>query len=49
MPFPLTAIQVLWINLITDGLPGLALGIEPPEKDTMNRPPHPPGESIISS
>lgn len=49
MPFPLTAIQVLWINLITDGLPGLALGIEPPEKDSMNRPPHPPGESIISS
>ena len=48
MPLPLTAIQILWVNLVTDGLPGLALGVEPPERDTMNRPPHPPGESIFA-
>jgi len=48
MPLPLTAIQILWVNLVTDGLPGLALGVEPPEKDTMKRPPHPPGESIFA-
>jgi Ca2+-transporting ATPase len=48
MPLPLTALQILWVNLVTDGLPGLALGIEPPEKNTMRRPPHPPGESIFA-
>jgi P-type Ca2+ transporter type 2C len=48
MPLPLTAIQILWINLVTDGLPGLALGVEPTEKDTMRRPPHPPDESIFA-
>ena len=48
LPLPLTAIQILWINLVTDGLPGLALGVEPPEKNTMRRPPHPPGESIFA-
>jgi Ca2+-transporting ATPase len=48
MPLPLTALQILWINLVTDGLPGLALGVEPPEKNTMRRSPHPPGESIFA-
>lgn len=48
MPLPLTAIQILWINLVTDGLPGLALGVEPPEKNTMKRPPHSPKESIFA-
>ncbi len=48
LPLPLTALQILWINLVTDGLPGLALGVEPPEKNTMKRPPHPPGESIFA-
>jgi Ca2+-transporting ATPase len=48
LPLPLTALQILWINLVTDGLPGLALGVEPPEKNTMLRPPHPPGESIFA-
>jgi len=48
MPLPLTALQILWVNLVTDGLPGLALGVEPPEKNTMHRPPHPPGESIFA-
>lgn len=47
MPVPLTALQILWINLVTDGLPGLALTVEPPEKDVMKRPPYPPQESIL--
>ena len=38
MPLPLTPIQILWVNLVTDGLPGLALTIEKPEKNTMKRP-----------
>jgi Ca2+-transporting ATPase len=45
---PLLPIQILWINLVTDGLPGLALAMEPAEKNTMSRPPHPPGESFFS-
>ena len=48
MPLPLSALQILWINLVTDGLPGLALGVEPPEKNTMKRQPHPPRESIFA-
>jgi Ca2+-transporting ATPase len=47
MPLPLLPLQILWINLVTDGLPGLALGVEPPEWDTMQRPPHHPQESIF--
>ncbi len=47
MPIPLTALQILWINLVTDGLPGLALSLEPPERNVMDRPPHPPQESIL--
>jgi Ca2+-transporting ATPase len=48
MPLPLLPLQILWINLTTDGLPALALGVEPAERDTMNRPPHPPNENIFS-
>ena len=48
MPLPLTALQILWINLVTDGLPGLAMSFEPAEKDTMERPPHNPQESIFA-
>ena len=48
MPLPLTALQILWINLVTDGLPGLALGVEPPERNTMKRPPYAPGESVFA-
>ncbi len=46
-PFPLTTIQILWINLVTNGLPALALGMEPPERDLMRRPPRPPHEPVI--
>lgn len=47
MPLPLTPIQILWINLVTDGLPGLALTLEPEERKTMERPPYPPDENIF--
>src|SRR5262249_12602256 len=46
-PFPLTATQILWINLVTNGLPALALGMEPPERDLMRRRPRPPREPVI--
>ncbi|MGE5416909.1 MAG: cation-translocating P-type ATPase [Acidobacteriota bacterium] len=48
MPLPLLPIQILWVNLVTDGLPAMALGLEPPEPDVMNRPPRRPDESIFS-
>ncbi len=48
MPLPLIPLQILWINLVTDGLPGLALSVEPSEKDTMTRSPYAPDESIFS-
>ena len=46
-PVPLLAIQILWINLVTDGLPALALGMEPPERDIMLRKPRPPEAPVI--
>jgi Ca2+-transporting ATPase len=48
MPLPLLPLQILWMNLVTDGPPALALGVERAERDTMLRPPHPPGESVFS-
>lgn len=47
-PFPLTATQILWMNLVTNGLPALALGMEAPEPGVMQRGPRPPGEPVLS-
>ncbi|MEW6216415.1 MAG: cation-translocating P-type ATPase [Candidatus Bipolaricaulota bacterium] len=47
MPLPLLPLQILWVNLVTDGLPGLALGVEPAERDAMRRPPYGPQENVF--
>ncbi len=48
MPLPLLPLQILWVNLVTDGLPGLALAVEPEEKGIMTRKPFKPTESVFS-
>ena len=48
MPLPMLPIQILWVNLVTDGLPAMALGIEPPEPGIMNRAPRSKNESIFA-
>jgi Ca2+-transporting ATPase len=48
MPLPLFPLQILWVNLVTDGLPGLALAVEPGESGAMRRKPYHPKESIFS-
>ncbi|MEW9082855.1 calcium-transporting P-type ATPase, PMR1-type [Caldanaerobacter subterraneus] len=48
MPMPLKPVHILWVNLITDSLPALALGFEPPERDIMEKKPRPKGESIFA-
>ncbi len=48
LPLPLLPVHILWINLVTDGLPGLALGVEPAEENVMRRPARPPSESIFA-
>ncbi len=47
MPLPLQPLQILWMNLVTDGPPALALGVEPAEDDVMRRPPQAATESIF--
>ncbi|MGW0495329.1 cation-translocating P-type ATPase [Streptomyces sp. NPDC003007] len=49
MPLPLLPAQILWINLLTHGLPGVALGAEPVDPDTMRHPPRPPEESVLGA
>lgn len=48
LPLPLVPIQILWVNLVTDGLPAMALGVDAPERDLMRRPPRPQDEGIFS-
>ena len=45
---PLTATQLLWVNLVTDGAPALALGLDPADQDVLSRPPRRPGESVVT-
>jgi P-type Ca2+ transporter type 2C len=47
-PIPLLPLQLLWLNLLTDGLLGLGMGVERPESDTMRRPPYSPQEGVFS-
>jgi Ca2+-transporting ATPase len=48
MPLPLSAVQILYVNLVTDGLPALALAVDPPETDLMHRPPRDPRTGIFT-
>ena len=48
MPVPLLPIHILWVNLVTDGLPALALGVDPTDPDIMRKRPRPKGESVIT-
>ncbi len=49
LPIPLLPIQILWVNLVTDGLPAIALGLDPPERDIMKRRPRGANENIFSN
>jgi len=48
LPLPLLPIQILFVNLVTDGLPAMALGVEAPEPDVMDRPPRRPDEGVFA-
>jgi Ca2+-transporting ATPase len=49
LALPLLPAQILWVNLLTHGLPGVALGSEPADPDAMRRPPRPPAESVLGA
>lgn len=49
MPAPMSAIQLLWVNIIMDGPPAMALAVDPPRDDVMRRPPRPPDERILNA
>lgn len=49
LPLPLLPIQILWLNLVSDGLPALSLGLEPGEKDIMHRAPRKNGETLLNT
>ncbi|MFF9118097.1 cation-translocating P-type ATPase [Streptomyces massasporeus] len=49
LPAPMSAIQLLWVNIIMDGPPAMALGIDPPRDNVMRRPPRPSGERILNA
>jgi Ca2+-transporting ATPase len=46
---PLAPLQILWLNLVTDGVPALALAVEPPEKDIMKRQPNPTKQHVLAN
>ena len=48
LPLPITAAQILWVNLVSDGFPNLALTVDPKAPGTMQKPPRPTGESLIA-
>ena len=48
LALPLLATQLLWINLLSDGAPALALGVDPPDETLMDRPPRPRGERVVT-
>src|SRR5690625_2196891 len=47
-PLPLVPVQILWVNLVTDGLPATALGVDKPEGNVMKRSPRDPQESVFA-
>ncbi|MEV4227403.1 HAD-IC family P-type ATPase [Streptomyces bobili] len=49
LPAPMSAIQLLWVNIIMDGPPAMALGIDPPRENVMHRPPRRPAERILNA
>ena len=49
MPIPLRPVQLLWMNLVSDGAPALALGLEKSDPDIMKHSPRPPKEPVINS